>query len=212
MIPLAFSLKIGRNVSSRNPERAKRYPTSGIPTEYAGVHFRSRLEATWARFFNLCGWQWDYEPIDLPGYIPDFVLYGERTILVDVKPVLTCADLMQRAKSIADVCADHDVLVLGAGLIPSTAFGAQCVGVVSERMGPDGELIFDRAVLMTCRECGAKSFFHESLRWDSRMCGHYDGAHFIGDFPDAIDVWNQAKNGAQWKAVKPIQRLEVRRA
>lgn len=59
----------------------------GIPTEYKGVHFRSRLEATWARFFDACGWAWDYEPIDLRGYIPDFVLRGARQHLVDVKPI-----------------------------------------------------------------------------------------------------------------------------
>ena len=45
-----------------------------IPTVYAGVRMRSRLEATWAAFFDLIGWRWSYEPIDLDGWIPDFAI------------------------------------------------------------------------------------------------------------------------------------------
>lgn len=61
---------------------------NAIPTKYAGVQFRSRLEARWAAFFDLCGWKWDYEPIDLEGYIPDFIVAFERPLLVEVKPLL----------------------------------------------------------------------------------------------------------------------------
>jgi hypothetical protein len=45
---------------------------TAIPTRYGGVQFRSRLEARWAAFFDLAGWRWQYEPIDLAGWIPDF--------------------------------------------------------------------------------------------------------------------------------------------
>lgn len=76
---------------------------AAIPTVYNGVQFRSRLEARWAAFFDLCGWRWDYEPLDLNGWIPDFAVYPLRfpkyrdrssrevtrgvPILVDVKPI-----------------------------------------------------------------------------------------------------------------------------
>jgi len=63
---------------------------------YAGVQFRSRLEARWAAFFDLLGWKWEYEPFDLQGYIPDFLLHVPKyagvcwlttdTLLVEVKP------------------------------------------------------------------------------------------------------------------------------
>lgn len=42
------------------------------PTVYSDVQFRSRLEARWAAFFDLVDWTWEYEPIDLPGWTPDF--------------------------------------------------------------------------------------------------------------------------------------------
>jgi len=42
------------------------------PTSYAGVRFRSRLEATWAAFFDQLGWRWRYEPVDFANWVPDF--------------------------------------------------------------------------------------------------------------------------------------------
>jgi hypothetical protein len=47
-----------------------------IPTRYKGYHFRSRLEARWAVFFDALGVDWEYEPegFELPSglYLPDF--------------------------------------------------------------------------------------------------------------------------------------------
>lgn len=50
-----------------------------IPTRYRGYHFRSRLEARWAVFFDALGIEWEYEPegFELPDgtrYLPDFWL------------------------------------------------------------------------------------------------------------------------------------------
>lgn len=58
------------------------------PTTYSAVEFRSRLEARWAAFFDLCRWCWDYEPIDLQGWSPDFLIHTPMCkVLVEVKPV-----------------------------------------------------------------------------------------------------------------------------
>lgn len=60
-----------------------------IPTVYKDVQFRSRLEARWACFFDLLRWPWAYEPVDLDGWIPDFIL-GENIdtgIPCEVKPL-----------------------------------------------------------------------------------------------------------------------------
>ncbi|WBP92179.1 PDDEXK family nuclease [Kitasatospora cathayae] len=51
-----------------------------IETRYAGHHFRSRLEARWAVFFDAIGITWEYEPqgytvgLDRRPYLPDFWL------------------------------------------------------------------------------------------------------------------------------------------
>ena len=33
-----------------------------LPTKYAGIQFRSRLEARWAVFFDALKIKWEYEP------------------------------------------------------------------------------------------------------------------------------------------------------
>lgn len=69
-----------------------RYKFAARPTEYNGIVFRSRLEATWAAFFDLTGWKWKYEPHDLEHWMPDFEISHENPtfrdypVLVEVKP------------------------------------------------------------------------------------------------------------------------------
>lgn len=63
-----------------------------IPTRYKGYHFRSRLEARWAVFFDRLALGWEYEPqgyvLDGTPYLPDFklVIPGDRVVLAEVKP------------------------------------------------------------------------------------------------------------------------------
>ena len=66
------------------------YNIKAIPTTYAGVNFRSRLEARWAAFFDLCGWEWEYEPrFDfITGWLPDFMIKTSAChVLAEVKPI-----------------------------------------------------------------------------------------------------------------------------
>lgn len=66
------------------------YRIKAHPTRYRDIEFRSRLEATWAAFFDLAGWKWKYEPIDLEGWSPDFEISHAQhlpvPIMVEVKP------------------------------------------------------------------------------------------------------------------------------
>lgn len=70
-----------------------------IETRYAGCHFRSRLEARWAVFFDAMQIQWEYEPerfalpqtfeesercLPVRTYLPDFYL-PENETWVEVK-------------------------------------------------------------------------------------------------------------------------------
>lgn len=62
-----------------------------IPTIYNGTRFRSRLEARWAAFFDLAGVHWVYEPIDLNGWAPDFLLNVNAPVYAEVKPISATA-------------------------------------------------------------------------------------------------------------------------
>jgi hypothetical protein len=61
---------------------------SAIQTHYAGCHFRSRLEARWAVFFDALGIKWEYEKEGFTNgsdyYLPDFYLPDTKT-WVEVK-------------------------------------------------------------------------------------------------------------------------------
>lgn len=74
-----------------------KYTMAPIETVYNGVSYRSRLEARWAALFDWLQISFVYEPYDLDGWFPDFLLptsaqsqSGGDGFLVEVKP-FTCA-------------------------------------------------------------------------------------------------------------------------
>jgi hypothetical protein len=92
------------------------YTIKAHPTRYKGVLFRSRLEAQWAAFFDLCRWRWKYEPIDLEGWTPDFYLEIPcnhsscapdpcHRLYVEVKPAF---DLYELRKAVSDAMRRMD--------------------------------------------------------------------------------------------------------
>ena len=65
-------------------------PLKAIQTRYKGCHFRSRLEARWAVFFDALEIAWEYEPEgyvleDGTWYLPDFFL-PQVDMFAEVKP------------------------------------------------------------------------------------------------------------------------------
>ena len=63
----------------------------GIPTIGVGnIKYRSRIEAKWSYMFEYLKWNVKYEPLDLQGYIPDFILKHEpsgkiKNLLIEIK-------------------------------------------------------------------------------------------------------------------------------
>ena len=60
-------------------------------TMYNFRNYRSRLEASWACYFDYLRIKFIYEPYDLDGWIPDFLIKSKHEdqpdILVEVKPI-----------------------------------------------------------------------------------------------------------------------------
>jgi hypothetical protein len=86
-----------------------------IPTRYKGYHFRSRLEARWAVFFDAVGWKWEYEPqgFDLGDgikYLPDF-LVADHWVEVKAAP-LTPAET-EKAKRLCRLTEQCVILAIG---------------------------------------------------------------------------------------------------
>lgn len=101
-----------------------------IETRYAGCHFRSRLEARWAVFFDHLGIRWEYEPQGFDcywrlaledatfPYLPDFWL-PDKNMWVEVKGALTNDECVRLLNAAAHLCRSCDggggvgMLVLG---------------------------------------------------------------------------------------------------
>lgn len=93
------------------------YTIKSHPTSYKGVNFRSRLEATWAAFFETCGIRCEYEPFDLDGWTPDFLIHSTRSVLVEVKPLLFGTsgwrEDIEMARDAAGKVGSNEALILG---------------------------------------------------------------------------------------------------
>ena len=114
-----------------------------IETEYKGYRFRSRLEARWARFFDACNVDWEYEPegYDLGDglyYLPDFLLHGVDgrdggDLYVEVKGQMTELDALKINRF-----AEQGGKVLVVGKIPEGDNAADISEDISRRAYSNG--------------------------------------------------------------------------
>ena len=88
------------------------------PTKFKGRIYRSFLESKWASFFTDLGWRFEYEPYELPGWIPDFEIIGDRgPLLVEVKPFSSSLEfgqaMLKSRNALTVKKLDREVLFLG---------------------------------------------------------------------------------------------------
>jgi hypothetical protein len=105
------------------------YTIKAIPTMYLGRRYRSRLEARWAAFFDIIGWNYEYEPRDFGKWSPDFALWGIRQntpVMVEVKPI-TAWD-RDVARKMADATYDESPFLLLLGNSPEIQSTACAIG------------------------------------------------------------------------------------
>jgi hypothetical protein len=168
---------------------------SGIPTLYNGVRFRSRLEARWAVFFDAVKWPWTYEPYDLNGYIPDFVLdFDAGQLLAEVKPGLDFDALREAVPKLERSGWRGEAVILGADLIDGHLglFGAL-------ESSPDGvSRAWGEAWAFFCTSCGQVSLLPPFSSWACRRCGADGGNAHVGHYEPA-EAWAEAGNRVQWR-------------
>lgn len=176
----------------------------GIPTKYAALQFRSRLEAKWARFFDLCGWTWSYEPYDLAGWIPDFALGDKLQTLVEVKPVMSVTELWEPdvEKIERNTATTDNVIVLGADpttwLDGSAVDAAPCIGWSVY----NGDLHFgwtegnDLPGLCCMDNAWISYVWHEMQHKQSRVSGGWNVPMDARTM--LLTYWRQACNDTQW--------------
>jgi hypothetical protein len=174
---------------------------TAIPTTYQGIEFRSRLEAKWAFVFDQFEWTWEYEAIDLAGYIPDFIiLFPHGPMLVEVKPAMTQEDLEAAIPKIEASGWDGEALILGA-VANFDNFYTNTFGLITARKDyEDDHWAWDWAVHHFCDACQRQSLHHTNGVWVCRVCGAYDGDRFINTYGSGlIKAWNAATNAAKYR-------------
>jgi len=155
--------------------------TSAIPTTgINGIRFRSRIEAQWAEMFTKLGWEWEYEPIDLKGYIPDFILkFPHRHVLVEVKGDTDIKNIEQYADKIVKSGWDGEFLLV-CSVLPEIAEDDNniSIGLLGGVIGCE-EPIYptydggDYARLSTCESCKNTTFYSHNYTWTCRYCGEW---------------------------------------
>lgn len=190
-------------------------PRGPIRTPYAGLTFRSRIEAKWAVMFDKLDWKWEYEPLDLDGYIPDFVLQFHEPLLVEVKAELSLRELNAHTDKVERSGWQHEALIVGASPALKTLhpFEARSpgdsFGLLGERphdLGDDGEDIqreWDTAVLFHCGICERTSLRSAGGSFQCRLNGCASHGGDSHDFPIDFDLdamWRSVHDRTAWKA------------
>ena len=185
---------------------------AAIPTEYAGVRFRSRLEARWAAFFDIYEIPWEYEPIDFKGWIPDFLIPGKINTYVEIKPTkVFLPDVWKKIRANQMGMGGADVMLLGDFFI--APHGYPTSGWLSEYsseryehpawLGDPHDTAADWCQMAWSNAGENKlDFYHSTMNFAHRISGAYDGnayAYFRGDVKDLIYSWNRAGSTVQWK-------------
>lgn len=169
-------------------------------TTYAGSRFRSRLEARWAAFFDLIGWRWTYEPFDTNGYVPDFLIHGQASLLIEIGPCEFLSEFSDKAAKPRDL--DRPVLILGIDpliLNQGRPDAWPLVGYLTDDNWGSGP---SQARWASCRKCEQLGVWHDVGSYRLLPCGHGDGDHYLGAVNELqINLaWRDAGNRVQWRA------------
>lgn len=160
--------------------------------------------------FDLLAWSWEYEPLDLAGYIPDFVIKFERPLLVEVKPITLLDGPSFADKQKIDAGeSDIEVLILGAVLHESSFDVIAGWTLRHDWCSADaGELVCDQTALSWYRDhwTPVRSFpysaFDGCRAGGCRPTDHnyvHRGIHF-DDRVRLIQLWREAGNRVQWRS------------
>ncbi len=105
-----------------------KYKISAIPTMYNGREYRSRLEAKWACFFDLLEIVYEYEPFDLKGWSPGFIVknkysaFAGSDILVEVKPLAMVDETLMNKMISSSDCSKYRLMILTETVTSNNTF------------------------------------------------------------------------------------------
>jgi len=142
------------------------------PTRYSGVMFRSRLEATYAKWFDKIGIAWSYEPEGYMlgnghGYLPDFWL-PDQGAWFECKGVMLPVD---EAKIV------QLAIESGCDVFVGTTIRGGDLRIGAVDMYNDGghEVGYATMIAAKCGKCNRVWLMQDWGNWECRCCGYYCG-------------------------------------
>jgi hypothetical protein len=169
-------------------EAGRRDITEGIPTDYAGAHLRSRLEAGWAQTFDRYGIRWEYEQelVELPSgvrYLPDFRL-PELNTVIEVK-----GPHMQRLDKTREYAKENHpgtIVLIGYPPVRRTLSPFLWQGYMqwSDALGYP-------ALFTECLSCHAYQWCRPRFSMQCRRCQERFTGHFAGCGEMRFDDWHE---------------------
>jgi len=170
-----------------------------IETEYAGVLFRSKLEAMHAKFFDMNNISWIYEPVlisnEYGDYLPDFYL-PDMDIYFEVKG----NSIPGREKAFHVLAREHFKeekhsivhAVSNGREIDITYFGER--PNFKDDIDGNRTMYDDKGIFSRCNKCDKVFLRNENGYWHCGICGHYDGDGGFVDIefklPSIRQDWN----------------------
>ena len=178
------------------------YTIAAIPTVYGGIRYRSRLEAKWAAFFDVYGWEHEYEPADLGRWSPDFLIRtGHDPILAEVKPITDLDEQVcnKIAHSARDAGFKGSLLLLGTSPFISDEFpGLLAIGWLGSICDPfEGLPVADWFQAVLCRHDGSVDL--EGCCPVAEIAGCWNEQMEHPPPEDVRSAWSHACNTVQWR-------------
>jgi len=166
-------------------EHFNEYLRKGIPTEYNGTKFKSRLEANVAYFLDGLKIEWQYEPqsflLKIGHYMPDFYLPQLRTWIevkgkIDKKAWQTIQELSKTTKQPIILFGSREAWFIGE------TWGFQDFSQLDPKERPK-EISVDiekqELYVGHCLNCGHWFFCGQIGVYHCRCCGFHNGKHDI---------------------------------
>lgn len=186
-----------------------KYNINAKTTCYGGVNFRSILEARWAAFFDLIDLEWKYEPHEINGKIPDFVLYvnnktqyATNQIIVEIKPTIFIDEKFKRELLVKyhDVKA-HILILHESPFYKSQDYNTISIGYLSQYLGHDEHCEFYDGELKGLFDIGSSYMIFDGIFGE---CHVNDRKYFTNPNSEEheilLNMWNHAQNEVQFKS------------
>ncbi len=175
----------------------------GIPTiGPKEIQFRSKIEAQWAYLFQSFGWNWEYEPYELKGYIPDFLITMNKVqILIEIKGDNNIwEEYNPHLKKIRDSGWKGVVIILGSTFKESNSNYNANVGIISfVREGSSKLEKYDDVCIRFSDNTNRWDFGGNMMEYDYDFSCNYWKEDSHETYEKFSKMWSIAKNLTQWK-------------